>query len=527
LIDIEQYQKAKNVFQSLIKKEPLNAKNFFYLGETYFITDKIDSADLYYKKGIEVNPDEAYNYIGTGKIFLQKENVEAAQEQFKKGISKVPRKDENFYILLGQAWTICKKTNFDEAKKYLDKAKDINEKNPEIYIKYGDLILTKEKTGGDANTQYNYAIDYNPNYAKSYYKIGLVYLRSKIVNNAIESFTKATTLDSNFIPAYRELGEIYLLAKRYDKAVESYKKYISMADYNVNDQIRYAVMLFYNKDYIAANKIVNKLYVTDPNNTNILRLLAYTSYELNDNAKGLEAIIRFFQLIDKSKILTSDYEYYGNILSKNNKDSLAISNYETVIRMDSSKKSLYENIAKIYDKQKNYRKTADYYEKLIKSEQEPLSSQYFIMGKNCYFYVSDDSVKADSLIKKTYIWKADSAFAKVSELSPTSHLGMLWRARSNAMLDPQTTQGLAKPYYEKVVEMLTANTDNKNKKDLIESYKYLGYYYYLKFQNAKGADKINQPQYKESSLGYWQKLKELDPNDKAAPEAIKFLTTNK
>ena len=59
-------------------------------------------------------------------------------------------------------------------------------------------------------------------------------------------------------------------------------------------------------------------------------------------------------------------------------------------------------------------------------------------------------------------------------------MGYFWRARVNAILDPNTELGLAKPYYEKVVEILEKTNTAERKKEMIEAYQYLGYYYYLK-----------------------------------------------
>ena len=56
-----------------------------------------------------------------------------------------------------------------------------------------------------------------------------------------------------------------------------------------------------------------------------------------------------------------------------------------------------------------------------------------------------------------------------------------------------------------------AAADNgKFKKELIESYQYLGYYYYLQEDNAK-------------SITYWQEVLKLDPENKQATEVIKQL----
>ena len=84
---------------------------------------------------------------------------------------------------------------------------------------------------------------------------------------------------------------------------------------------------------------------------------------------------------------------------------------------------------------------------------------------------------------------------------------MLWQARANSQMDPETEKGLAKPYYESTIPILEKNKD-KYLKELSECYRYLGYYYYLK-------------QDMDSSRLYWNKLLEIDPTNKTALEALK------
>ena len=95
----------------------------------------------------------------------------------------------------------------------------------------------------------------------------------------------------------------------------------------------------------------------------------------------------------------------------------------------------------------------------------------------------------------------------MKERVPASHLGVLWQARANSLMDPETEKGLAKPYYESTIPILEKNKD-KYPKELSECYLYLGYYYYLK-------------QDTDSSRLYWNKLLEIDPANKTASEALK------
>ncbi|MCK7525612.1 MAG: hypothetical protein MZV64_52415 [Ignavibacteriales bacterium] len=78
-----------------------------------------------------------------------------------------------------------------------------------------------------------------------------------------------------------------------------------------------------------------------------------------------------------------------------------------------------------------------------------------------------------------------------------------------ANFDPESENGLAKPFYEKFIE-LAKRDQEKFKKELIESYSYLGYYYYLQQDNQK-------------SKAVWQEVLLIEPDNKQATEVIKQL----
>ena len=113
----------------------------------------------------------------------------------------------------------------------------------------------------------------------------------------------------------------------------------------------------------------------------------------------------------------------------------------------------------------------------------------------------------DNIAAQKYLFKADSLFAIVKERVPDSHLGSLWQARTQSQLDPETEQGLAKPYYESCIPILEKNKE-KYSNELTECYRYLGYYYYLK-------------QDMDNSKIYWNKILSIDPSNATAQEALK------
>ncbi|MEG2071273.1 MAG: hypothetical protein RR034_07870, partial [Bacteroidales bacterium] len=111
-----------------------------------------------------------------------------------------------------------------------------------------------------------------------------------------------------------------------------------------------------------------------------------------------------------------------------------------------------------------------------------------------------------------YLAQANQSFDTVIQRVPTGYTGYLWKARTNSLLDPDSEMGLAKPYYEKTIEILIEKKESTPiiNNSLIEAYSYLGYYYYLKNDNA-------------NTLVYWNKVLELDPKNTNANAVLKTL----
>src|SRR5690606_9297860 len=108
---------------------------------------------------------------------------------------------------------------------------------------------------------------------------------------------------------------------------------------------------------------------------------------------------------------------------------------------------------------------------------------------------------------------SDSAFSKLIQVKDDFATAWLYRGRNNYSIDEMdgTSEGLAKPYYEKFIE-LTLNDPNFDPKrqgrDLKEAYKYLGDYYFSVAND------------KTTSNSYWLKVLELDPNDQQAKDVL-------
>ena len=82
--------------------------------------------------------------------------------------------------------------------------------------------------------------------------------------------------------------------------------------------------------------------------------------------------------------------------------------------------------------------------------------------------------KADSVV--------DILIALIERSSNNIYTGYRLKALIQHAVNPEDIEsGLAKPYYEKVIEIITSqeNIESSAKQILLEAYKYLGYYYYV------------------------------------------------
>ena len=161
-----------------------------------------------------------------------------------------------------------------------------------------------------------------------------------------------------------------------------------------------------------------------------------------------------------------------------------------------------------------------YYQKYTEETGNSEPGDVLRLGKCFYNVACRDSV-TDSRNRELMV--ADSLFGVVSVEVPQSYVGYFWRARVNSMLDPETEKGLARPYYEKVIEIALEQPE-RNKKELIESYKYLGYYYYLQADAITAKNNGNPLPAKaeyDTAKSYFSKVIGIDPADEIASQALK------
>ncbi|HOB84276.1 MAG TPA: tetratricopeptide repeat protein [Bacteroidales bacterium] len=563
----EQYDKAREMLQQLIQKEPSNAKNFYYLGENFLLDYYADTisnsfslatntAKEAFQKGVNANPNDPLNYIGLAKVAVyQGDDKTAAEMRTKaksfllpyKNLKKIspPAKDYAFALAkIAETYIKEKEVDTASALPLIRQAVKIDSKNPEIYLIAGDIYILAND-GSNAIKNYNLAQFADPKSPTANMKIGSIYVRGKSLNAAIPYFEEAISLDPNYAPAYRELGQLYWMAQRLEQSKSNYKKYLELNEGNIPAQTRYVNALFYAGDYDEVIRNVEEILAVDKSRAYMNRLAGYSSFEKKnaDYDKALSYMEELFKALPADRILWKDHHYMARILMRKNQnftklaDELAslqgqlekeqskyasapaatkpklkpaldeltakveeaklkvdkanqeidrgFSEYEKVLEMKPQDKGLLSEMASNYYNFKRYDKAAKTWAMLIDPANEKVED-FMQIGRA--YYIGEKYKSADSV------------FNLVIQKDPNYLPAYTYIARTYSRMDPDSKMGLAKPKFEKLLDV--AKSDSlKNEDSMIEALKYLGYYYMSK-------DDYN------TSRNYYNRLINLNPSNK-------------
>ncbi|MFM7015626.1 MAG: tetratricopeptide repeat protein [Bacteroidota bacterium] len=500
----EQHDEASSVYQKLISIEPTKGDYYYYWGNNLLDADKSDSASIIFSEGLKKDPTNYLLQIGNAELKLAAGNLIEGKALIESTVKSAGNKNALILIVAAEALIRHKKAqDLILARVYLDAALKIDAKNPDVYNLIGD-IYSEENNGSEAAKYYNLALEKEGKYIKSVFHKGQLYKRSMSYEIAITEFNNTLKIDPNFAPAYRELGECYYKLRKSDLAKENYKKYLELSKNNNNARLRYASFLFQSAEYNDAAYELSLITKVDSANMGMMRMMAYVNYEIGKNDTALKTIAKVFDMTkeDTTKRIGKDYSYYGKIMNKSGNVELGTYYIQNALSIDPKQGELYDDLADMYNKQKKYDLSAITYESKINNSTKPAITDYFNMGRAWYN-------------AKNYI-KADSAFAKVTEINPAWPNGYFWRGRANAQIDNTAKEGLAKPFYAKYIELANADVANlaKQKNNLIEANSYLAFAAFV----AKDCT---------LSIEYWNKVLEIDPSTKQAKDSIEAIKASK
>ena len=432
-------------------------------------------------------------------------NIKTDPESAADGFRKMTkgRNKENVPLLQTIARAYMDAGDLTTASEYAKQALSADRKNAGSYILNGDIAMAR-KDVGMACGQYEQAMMADENCSEAYYK----YARAYVGTNpeiAAQTLLKLKEKHPGDWKVDGELAEVYYKQGKYSDAKQLYDEYMSKGTPDADDYGRYAMLLYLNKDYAESMAAAQKGLTMDADNSVLKRLKMYDACELKDYEEARAAADVFFKESEVPFVYL-DYIYRGRISRSSGENDKAIEDFVKAVELDSKEgkhPEIRKELSDLYEDVKQYDKAIASYQVYFNALGDNAKlNDLFLLGR-LYYKAATES--ADSL-KAGYLTEADSIFAIVAERVPESYLGSFWRARTNSMLDPETTKGLAKPYYETALAILLKKED-ASVSQIVECESYLGYYYYVQKDYARSKE-------------YWKKILELAPENATAKKAL-------
>ncbi|MBK6399985.1 MAG: tetratricopeptide repeat protein [Bacteroidetes bacterium] len=520
LTENEQYEESSAMYKQLISAKPTDANLYYFFGDNLLSDENADSARIVFEKGKTIDPNNALLKIGTAKLLMDAINVREAKASLAKdgnnpelknrnedavanvaaavklldeAVATAPAKDPLILIEAAEAYIHYENKDLDKAKLLLDKANAIDPKNVEVNILYGE-IYGNLSNATLAAEYFNKAQELDPKSARAIVSKGRLYYNSTNYDAAAEEFERAIKLDSAYAPAYSAVAYAYLKQGKLAKAKEAAKKYLDLSKNNCSARIFYASLLYASKSYQEAlDELALVSQRCDSNNIKMLRIQAYSNYEADKYPEGIAVMEHLFRIVPADKRIIQDFEFYGKLLIKTDKDSLGIEQLLKAYALDPTRADLLSEISNAWFKLKNYPNAILYMQQKITLGKDIKVADYYLLGRANYFIGQYHS--------------ADSAFMKVNEITPTYAGGWLWRADVSSNIDSTGKDSLAKPFYDKYIQIADSDSVNisKYQSGLIRAYSYMASYYLLirkdneraKFYLRKKLDLIAEPEEKK------------------------------
>ena len=503
----ERYETAKDILQSLVAKGNATPDTWYWLGEIYLEQKSTDSAWSVVKGRPEQfltqkisKKESPLVYIGWAHILLDSGMVNEARKQMEEVLSAGKYKDPVALWAVARANIDSKNGDSLWAVELLQKAVKRDKKNEIIYTALGDAYR-RLIDGSNAIINYDKALELNPSFAEAVFKKGRIYKSQNNPEIYVDMFTRSWMADSTYTPALYELYYYYYF-RDVVKAEQFLKAYIRNADPSPQHAYMLTDLHYVSKKWDIAIKEAKDILdrqgaKAEPR---LYKLIAYSNAALGDSSAALNYMNVYFEKQNDSAWVAKDFEIKAKLLEKLNPDkSAAIEWYKKALAKEQDKKESLNYMVSVADLQNelgNREREAVWRARIYQVKEQPTNLDIYKWGMALY---SD----------KDYV-KADSVFGIYEEKYPEQIHGYLWRARSNALIDTTMEMGLAVPHYKKLVELISNDTA-KNKQLLVRAYEYLGAY------------EANTTKDFSASLGYYDKILELEPDNGDAKKYAEIL----
>ena len=428
----------------------------------------------FYKK----NKKNAENLVAFGRAFYEAEDTANARDFAKYALAATKNSCAPAYVLLGDISALA--DDGGAAAQNYEQAIYADPKTPEAYRKYAAVYRKIDPAGAVAK---------------------LEDLRKQLPDYPVDAL----------------IGHINYISgpSRYADAIAAFDK-VPMSQLSKMDFIEKASAGYFTGKHADALKTAVAGLAKYPDNATLNRLAMFCNTETEQFAEALKYADVLFNKIprDSASLSYMDYVYYGNALNGDKQHEAAIAQFENALKMDfdnlDKKAGVVKTLSDAYKGMKDFDNAIKYYKQYLQDVSQASANDYVGLAT---LYRQSTSIKdEDGQIEA--LNNADKVYEDMITKFPASEdYATLQRANLKAALDPNMEQGLAKPLFERLIEIISARPekDATDVKRLVTSYQYMMSYYSINKDAAK-------------ALEFAKKIYELQPDNQGIKETIDALS---
>jgi len=428
-------------------------------------------------------------------------------DQLKNYYKKNKKNAEN---LVGFARAFYEAKDTANAHLYADYAMKANKKYAPAYILLGDIAALAED-GGAAAGLYDQAIYFDPKNPEAYRKYASVY-RKISPAGAVAKLNDLRAQVPDY-PVDAIIGHINYISNNFDDAIAAYDK-VPQNKLEKMDIIESAFSAYLTQKYDKGIQMAEFGLQKEPRNSTLNRLAMFCNTEKGNFDKAIDYADRLFNKSDSANLSYMDYVYFGNALNGLKRHDEAIAQYMKALDQEFDNKDkragVIKTLSDAYKGNGDFDNAVKYYQQYLSEVSKASASDHAGLGQ---LYVQHANSLEDAIQKLEKFKKADEVYANLlTKYTDIEDYVAFQRARIGMYMDPESKQELAKPHYEKLVELLgnKAERDNTDKVRLIEAYRYLISYYLITKNDTQTAKE------------FATKLQQIDPENDTAKQVLEL-----
>jgi len=338
------------------------------------------------------------------------------------------------------------------------------------FMMLGDVEAAYGTDGGKAAGYYNQAIHFDPTNPEGYKKWALVYRKISPNQAAAKLQEMKRNCPNEDIDA--AIAHIYMLAGDEKQAYENYAKAdVNKLDKgNLNEFVRASYFTGHFEDALKAAEAGLKL---EPRNPTFNRLAMFSNYELKKYDAAKAYIHKYFNETDSAKFSEYDHFYTALIYQALEDKENMYAQYDKALELvnDSSmikRYAILKSVSDSYLKDQQFDNAIKYYNDYLACKPDLNSDDMEGVAKIYSKYADADETRKPELVGK-----AIEAYRAMADKFPVQSIYAAYQcATMNNKLDKTGEKGLAKPDYQKVVDLLANKADRDNSENTMLKYSY-------------------------------------------------------